>query len=156
MDLLLWRHAEAFDLAQDSSAEQDLARELTPRGFKQAARMATWLDKQLPDGTKIYSSSAVRADQTAKALQRKYKIKPELQPGAIYTQLLEVAQWPQSETPVLLIGHQPSLGAVIAHLLGLQEGSCAVKKGAVWWLRTRQRESTLQTVLVTVQTPEYL
>ena len=156
MDLLLWRHAEAFDLAQDSPAERDMARELTPRGFKQAARMASWLDKQLPDGTKIYSSSAVRADQTAKALQRKYKIKPELQPGAIYTQLLEVAQWPQSETPVLLIGHQPSLGAVIAHLLGLQEGSCAVKKGAVWWLRTRQRESTLQTVLVTVQTPEYL
>ena len=156
MDLLLWRHAEAFDLAQDSPAAQDLARELTPRGFKQAARMASWLDKQLPEGTKIYSSNAVRADQTAKALQRKYKIKPELQPGATYMQLLELAQWPQSESPVLLIGHQPSLGAVIAHLLGLQESSCAVKKGAVWWLRTRQRESTLQTVLVTVQTPEYL
>jgi phosphohistidine phosphatase len=156
MDLLLWRHAEAFDLAQDSPAAQDLARELTPRGFKQAARMASWLDKQLPEGTKIYSSNAVRADQTAKALQRKYKIKPELQPGATYTQLLELAQWPQSESPVLLIGHQPSLGAVIAHLLGLQESSCAVKKGAVWWLRTRQRESILQTVLVTVQTPEYL
>ncbi len=156
MDLLLWRHAEAFDIAPDSPAIEDLARELTPRGIKQAARMASWLDKQLPEGTKIYSSNAVRADQTAKALQRRYKIKAELQPGASCVQLLELAQWPQSESPVLLIGHQPSLGAVIAHLLGLQESSCAVKKGAVWWLRTRQRESVLQTVLVTVQTPEYL
>jgi phosphohistidine phosphatase len=156
MDLLLWRHAEAFDLAQDSTAIEDLARELTPRGVKQAARMASWLDKQLPEGAKIYSSSAVRADQTAKALQRKYKIRSELQPDANHLQLLELAQWPQSESPVLLIGHQPSLGAVIAHLLGLQESSCAVKKGAVWWLRTRQRENALQTVLVTVQTPEYL
>jgi phosphohistidine phosphatase len=156
MDLLLWRHAEAFDLAQDSTAIEDLARELTPRGVKQAARMASWIDKQLPEGVKIYSSSAVRADQTAKALQRKYKIRSELQPGANHLQLLELAQWPQSESPVLLIGHQPSLGAVIAHLLGLQESSCAVKKGAVWWLRTRQRENALQTVLVTVQTPEYL
>lgn len=156
MDLLLWRHAEAFDLAEGNTALEDLERELTPRGIKQAARMASWLDKQLPEGAKIYSSNAVRADQTAKALQRKYKIKPELQPGASYTQLLELAQWPQSDSPVLLIGHQPSLGAVVAHLLGLQDTSCAVKKGAVWWLRTRQREDVLQTVLVTVQTPEYL
>jgi phosphohistidine phosphatase len=156
MDLVLWRHAEAYDLSEGDPPEADLSRELTPRGAKQATRMATWLDRQLPEGTKIYSSSAVRAEQTAKALQRKYKIRTELQPGASISQLLEVAQWPNSDSTVLLIGHQPSLGAVVAHLMGLQEASCAVKKGAVWWLRTRQRENHQQTVLVTVQTPEYL
>jgi phosphohistidine phosphatase len=156
MDLVLWRHAEAYDLSEDEPQGSDLARELTPRGVKQAARMAAWLDRQLPEGAKIYSSNAVRAEQTAKALQRKYKTRTELQPGASVSQLLEVAQWPHSDSTVLLIGHQPSLGAVVAHLLGLQESSCAVKKGAVWWLRTRQRENHQQTVLVTVQTPEYL
>jgi phosphohistidine phosphatase len=156
MDLVLWRHAEAYELGEDDPLEADVSRELTSRGAKQAARMAAWLDRQLPEGTKIYSSGAVRAEQTAKALQRKYKIRTELQPGATISQLLEVAQWPNSDSTVLLIGHQPSLGAVVAHLLGLQEGNCAVKKGAVWWLRTRQRESQQQTVLVTVQTPEYL
>jgi phosphohistidine phosphatase len=156
MDLVLWRHAEAYDLRQDESPDADLSRELTPRGVKQAARMAAWLDRQLPEGAKIYTSGAVRAEQTVKALQRKYKIRTELQAGASISQLLEVAQWPSSDSTVLLVGHQPSLGAVVAYLLGLQEGSCPVKKGAVWWLRTHQRESHQQTVLVTVQTPEYL
>jgi phosphohistidine phosphatase len=160
MDLVLWRHAEAFDLEPEvvptGNLELDLMRELTPRGSKQATRMAAWLDRQLPEGTKIYSSTAVRSVQTAKTLQRKFKIRSELNPQASCQQLLEVAQWPHSESCVLLIGHQPSLGSVVAQLLGLQESSCAVKKGAVWWLRTRQRENHQQTVLVTVQTPEYL
>jgi phosphohistidine phosphatase len=156
MDLVLWRHAEAYDLTESDPPEADLSRELTSRGAKQAARMAAWLDRQLPEGARIYSSGAMRAEQTAKALQRKYKMRTELQPGASVSQLLEVAQWPNSDSTVLLIGHQPSLGAVVAYLLGLQEGSCAVKKGAVWWLRTRLREGHQQTVLVTVQTPEYL
>jgi phosphohistidine phosphatase len=160
MDLILWRHAEAYDLNDDTQVqlppETDLARELTPRGFKQAARMASWLDRQLPEGTKIYSSAAMRAEQTVKALQRKYKIRTDLNPDTEVDKLLAVAQWPSSDSPVLLVGHQPSLGAVIAHLMGLQASSCNVKKGAVWWLRTRQREDHSQTVLVTVQTPEYL
>lgn len=160
MDLVLWRHAEAFDLelAPDSldSHALDLMRELTPRGVKQATRMAAWLDRQLPEGTKIYSSAAVRAEQTAKALQRKYKIRSELNPNTSGEVLLDTAQWPHSDSCVLLIGHQPSLGSAVAQLLGLQESSCAVKKGAVWWLRTRHREGHQQTVLVTVQTPEYL
>lgn len=160
MDLILWRHAEAYDLSEgvnaDAQPDADMARELTPRGFKQASRMASWLDRQLPEGTKIYASSAVRAEQTVKALQRKYKIRTDLNPQANAEQLLSVAQWPMSDSPVLLVGHQPTLGAVVAHLMGLQASSCNVKKGAVWWLRTRQREGNAQTVLVTVQTPEYL
>ncbi|HCL86559.1 MAG TPA: histidine phosphatase family protein, partial [Comamonadaceae bacterium] len=44
MDLILWRHAEAIE-ARDG--EDDLQRALTPRGEKQAARMAAWLDRQL-------------------------------------------------------------------------------------------------------------
>ena len=160
MDLILWRHAEAYDLSEGVNAvaqpDADMARELTPRGFKQASRMASWLDRQLPEGTKIYASAAVRAEQTVKALQRKYKIRTDLNPQANAEQLLTVAQWPMSDSPVLLVGHQPNLGAVVALLMGLQASSCNVKKGAVWWLRTRQREGNAQTVLVTVQTPEYL
>lgn len=160
MDLILWRHAEAYDPIEDTNAnadaQLDLARELTPRGFKQASRMASWLDRQLPEGTKIYSSAAVRAEQTVKALQRKYKIRTDLNPDAPLEKILAVAQWPLSDSPVLLVAHQPCLGAVVAHLMGLQASSCNVKKGAVWWLRTRQREGSAQTVLVTVQTPEYL
>jgi len=77
-------------------------------------------------------------------------------PDAPYAHLLQVAQWPDADTTVLLVGHQPSLGSVIAHTLGLEAAHCAVKKGAVWWLRTRERAGQIETVIVTVQTPEYL
>jgi phosphohistidine phosphatase len=38
----------------------------------------------------------------------------------------------------------------------LAEEDCAVKKGALWWLRYRERDGETQTVVVTVQTPELL
>jgi phosphohistidine phosphatase len=70
--------------------------------------------------------------------------------------LLELVQWPHSKSLILVIGHQPTLGQTIARLLGLHESDCAIKKGAVWWLRTREREGQIQTVVVTVQSPEML
>jgi phosphohistidine phosphatase len=153
MDLILWRHAEAIDL---ELVGDDMARYLTPRGEKQAARMAGWLDRQLPGGAKIYASPATRAEQTARALERKFKLSPALAPLASAEQLLELAQWPHGKGCVLLVGHQPTLGQVIARLLGMQAHECAVKKGAVWWLRHRERDEGGQTAVVTVQSPELI
>jgi phosphohistidine phosphatase len=157
MDLILWRHAEAEEwLPDDAQGISDLERSLTSRGDKQAARMAAWLDRQLPERARILVSPARRCEQTALALGRKYKIRAELGPDAPPSQLLELVQWPVNKLPILVIGHQPTLGQTIAQLLGLQESECAVKKGALWWLRTREREGGLQTVVVTVQSPELL
>lgn len=157
MDLILWRHAEAED-GPDADAQPagDLQRSLTPRGEKQAARMAVWLDRQLPEGTRILVSPARRCEQTALALGRKYKIRPELGPGATALQLLELAQWPLGKMPILVVAHQPTLGQAVAQLLGLQESECPVRKGAVWWLRNRDRDGQSQTVLVAAQSPELL
>jgi phosphohistidine phosphatase len=157
MDLILWRHAEAEDgLLGAEQPELDMDRSLTQRGEKQALRMAAWLDRQLPEGTRILVSPARRCEQTALALGRKYKIRTELAPDATPAQLLEVVQWPVYKYPVLAIGHQPTLGQTIAQLLGLKESQCAVKKGALWWLRHRDRDGHSQTVIVTVQSPEVL
>lgn len=153
MDLILWRHAEAFDL---EGQEDDLLRPLTARGEKHAQRMAQWLDRQLPEGTRILSSPAVRAEQTVRALQRKYKVRDALSPGASVQDVLEAAQWPEAKFPVLVVGHQPSLGEVAAQLLGMQTDSCHIRKGAVWWLRSRQREGVDQTIILSVTTPEKL
>jgi phosphohistidine phosphatase len=57
---------------------------------------------------------------------------------------------------VLVIGHQPTLGQTLSALLGLQESECTVRKGALWWLRFRERETGDKTVVVTVQSPEFL
>lgn len=158
MDLILWRHAEAEDLAAGDDAQEvtDLERSLTPRGEKQAERIAGWLDRQLPEGTLILVSPARRCEQTALALGRKYRVRQELAPGAAPAQLLALVKWPAGKLPILLVGHQPTLGQTIAQLLGLQESECPVRKGAVWWLRNRNREGQNQTVVVAVQSPEVL
>lgn len=157
MDLILWRHAEAEDGPEaELDPVRDMARSLTGRGEKQAVRMAAWLDRQLPEGVRIVVSPARRCEQTVLALGRKYKIRPELAPGATPEQLLELVQWPVGRSPILVVGHQPMLGQAIARLLGLKDEECAVKKGAVWWLRNRDREGQSQTVVVTVQSPEVL
>ena len=157
MDLILWRHAEAEDLPEgDADALRDLQRKLTSRGEKQAARMAEWLDRQLPGSARILVSPARRCEQTALVLGRKFKTRDELAPGAMPAELLELVQWPLSKTPVLVIGHQPTLGKTLAELLRLVETDCAIKKGALWWLRTRERDGQMQAVVVTVQSPELL
>jgi phosphohistidine phosphatase len=157
MDLILWRHAEAEDWPPgEDHGRSDLERSLTPRGEKQAARMAGWLDRQLPERARILVSPARRCEQTALALGRKYKIRAELGPDAPPSQLLELVLWPTNKLPILIIGHQPTLGQTIAQLLGLKDSDCPVKKGALWWLRHREREGGTQTVVVTVQSPEVL
>lgn len=157
MDLILWRHAEAEEGPESGwTAAQDMERSLTSRGEKQATRMAGWLDRQLPEGARILVSPARRCEQTVLALGRKYKIRPELGPDATPEELLELVQWPSAKGPILVVGHQPMLGQTIARLLGLQESECPVKKGAIWWLRNRDRDGASQTVVVTVQSPEVL
>ena len=153
MDLILWRHAEAQDEADD---REDLQRTLTSRGEKQAARMAAWLDRQLPDGVRVLCSPARRTEQTAMALGRMFKLRAGVLPGGTAGVLLVLVAWARAKGAVLVVGHQPVLGQTIAHLMGLKETECAVRKGAVWWLRQRQRLEETQTVIVTVQSPEVL
>ncbi len=151
MDLVIWRHAEAQDV---SLHQDDLQRALTPRGEKQAARMAQWLELHLPESASILSSPALRCKQTVAPLGRKVKLCDELAPGEAPGRLLEAADWPDSRQAVLVVGHQPALGQVVAQLLGMTNGDCPIRKGAVWWLRTRERDGHQQTVVVAVQSPE--
>ena len=153
MDLILWRHAEAIDV---DLVGDDMERTLTPRGEKQAARMAAWLDRFLPEGTRVWSSPALRTEQTAMALNRKFKTSPLLAPLCNADQLLELVQWPHAKGSVLVVGHQPTLGAAIARLLGDGTPNLPVKKGAVWWLRYREKDAEGQTVVMSVQTPDLL
>ena len=151
MDLILWRHAEALD-AEDGS--QDLDRALTARGERQAARMAHWLNQHLPATTRVLVSPARRSQQTANALERKFKTVAVLAPGGTLPALLTAVRWPDAKEPVLVVGHQPTLGLVAAYLLAGVAQPWSVKKGALWWLRRRDRAGDDQTVLVTVRGPE--
>ncbi len=150
MDLILWRHCEA------EPGEPDLGRRLTSKGLKQADRMAAWIDAHLPDSARVLVSPADRAQQTAQALSRKFRTVAELGPGGGVAALLTAANWPESREPVLVVGHQPTLGACASYLLSGEEVWWSVRKGAVWWLSNRGKEGSAAVVLKAVQGPDFL
>ena len=153
MDLILWRHAEASELHE---GRDDLERALTAKGERQAHRMADWLNQRIAHSTRILVSPAVRCQQTAKALGKKFKTLPELAPDGNGEAMLKAARWPDASEPVLIVGHQPVLGLVASYLLTDTPQPWTIKKGAVWWIRGRNREDTEQVILQAVQAPDLL
>jgi len=153
MDLILWRHAEAEIAAP---GQDDLQRSLTPKGERQARRMAAWLNHRLAATTRVLVSPALRCRQTAEALGREVRIVPSIAPDAPIAALIEASRWPKASEPVLICGHQPTLGLLAAHLLAGVDQEWAVKKGAVWWLRFRQRDGLPEVTLHAVQGPDAL
>lgn len=153
MDLILWRHAEAFPIEE---GQNDSDRVLTPRGERQAMRMAQWLERQLPENAKVMSSPAKRTEQTVQPLGRKYKLRDELSQQATVEHALELAQWPNSKHCLLLVTHQPLIGHMVSHLLGISNTEMVIKKGSIWWLRHRLKDGIPQTMLLTVQSPDLL
>ena len=57
---------------------------------------------------------------------------------------------------MVIVGHQPTLGLVVARLLAGEERSWTIRKGAVWWLRHRVRGGQAQVVLEAVQAPGFV
>jgi phosphohistidine phosphatase len=153
MDLLLWRHAEAVDA--DPSVE-DRARELTKKGRKQARKMADWLNQQLPQSTRVFSSPAKRCQDTVVTLDRKFRLSPELSMEGSATGALATVGWPKAGGTVLLVGHQPMLADIVAQCLAMPAHACNVRKGSLWWIRYADKQAPDGALLVTVQLPEML
>jgi len=137
MDLLLWRHADAEDGIPDGE------RKLTPKGHKQAKRMAAWLKARLPKGAVVLASPARRARETAQALTKKFEVSREVGTEATPQSVLKAAGWPRGESTVVVVGHQPTLGQVAALALTGEPADWSIKKGAVWWLASRQHDEAV-------------
>ncbi len=141
MDLLLWRHAEAVDGSPDHT------RELTPRGLKQARRMARWLEENRPKQLKVLVSPAVRTRQTVAAFTEDFQVVGSLGPDGNVADIIAATGWPDAGGAALVVGHQPALGRLCALLLAGSEADWTIKKGALWWFTNRVREGETQTVL---------
>ncbi|TDV28701.1 phosphohistidine phosphatase SixA [Paraburkholderia caballeronis] len=151
MNLILWRHAEAED-----TAANDLARQLTTKGRKQAQHVAKWLRPRLEDDAVILASPAVRTIQTAEALTDQYRVVREIAPGASAEQVLAAAGWSHGVAPtVVVVGHQPTLGEVAARLLhGDATRGLSLKKGALWWFASREHHGDETAVLLAAMSPD--
>ncbi len=150
MNLLLWRHATAEDVAAS-----DMDRALTKRGLAQAERVAQWLQAHLPREARVLVSPALRTRQTVEAFTRHYEVVEALAPGASPEAVLRHAGWPKQGGTALIVGHQPTLGAVAALVLTGHVQAWSVRKGALWWLSHRDREEGTSDLLRTVIDPEF-
>jgi phosphohistidine phosphatase len=150
MELILWRHADAHD------GEDDMKRELTDKGRRQAARLAKWLKPRLEEDWKVLVSPAVRTCQTADALERKYETKVTIGPNSSEDALLRESGWPNAERNVIIIGHQPTLGRAAARLIYGKTGNIALRKGAIMWFTSRSDDEGVmgETVLRAVLGPD--
>lgn len=152
MELILWRHAGARILRE---GQDDLDRQLTPKGERHAQRMAKWLNQRLAHSTRILVSPALRAQETAKTLDRKFKTVASIGPGRSVDDLLEAVRWPCAGEPVLVVGHQPTLGMVAARFLAGADQPWTVRKGGVWWLSLRERDGQVLATLQVVEGPDW-
>ncbi len=152
MELILWRHADA------EVGANDLKRELTDKGRKQAERMAEWLRQRLDRDWRILVSPAARARQTADALGLEYDVRVTVGPTATEDALIRETAWPGAERNVLVVGHQPTFGRVAARLLTGHHGDLTIKKGSAWWFSSRLDEEVGHgvTLLRAVVAPDIL
>jgi phosphohistidine phosphatase len=150
MDLVLWRHAEAEE------SRPDLARKLTGRGKRDAAKVAEWLRSKLPPGFTVLASPAERTRQTASALGVPFDTVDALAPGASVPAILRAAGWPDAGGTVIIVGHQPGLGQAAAYLMTGALEDWTIRKGGLWWFTGRVRNDDAQVVVSAVLAPELL
>ena len=143
VDLVLWRHAQAQDGTPDE------ARALSAKGTRQAERVAAWLRERIAGHVTLLASPAARAQQTAQAYGAAIRTRSELAPDATPERILGAAGWPHGDGTVIVVGHQPALGAAAALMLTGRPAPWDIKKGGVWWLRSRSGAPPLVVAVIT-------
>lgn len=155
-NLIIWRHAEA---EEQSESGHDRDRVLTKRGRKDAAKIAKWLYKHLPENAELLCSPARRCLQTAYALHdlnhMEVKIADCLSLDSYVARMTQEITNQDETQNIVLVGHQPNLGLFIGELLGLHQSACVVKKGAVWWLKQRKVDGVSHYYIDTVKQPGF-
>jgi phosphohistidine phosphatase len=134
LEVYLVRHAIAAERGDEWP--DDSKRPLTEQGiarFKEGLKGLAWLDVELDE---VLTSPLVRARQTAELLAAGVAGKPVIKvvdslspghtPSAVVSELAKAAR----RQRVALVGHEPGLGELAAHLLGVRR-PVGFKKGGV-------------------------
>jgi phosphohistidine phosphatase len=132
--LYLIRHGIAAERGEDWP--DDDKRPLTERGvarFKECVKGLVWLDAAVDE---IFTSPLVRARQTADILaagmvgKPTVKVLDALSPGHTPTSVLAALNKTARRRRIALVGHEPDLGELAAHLIGAGRALPFKKGGA--------------------------
>jgi len=133
MIVYVMRHAEAVE---GNDTLQDEWRYLTEKGRLAAEKMSSSISKIGPKPRLTITSPLTRAVQTAeivarKACRRNVVVTSELLlPGGDIAELVTYLREGTDSKRVLLVGHEPQLGSLVATLLGREGQAISLKKGA--------------------------
>lgn len=147
--LIVMRHAKSD--WPDGVADGD--RPLARRGRREAVLAGQWLHAHAGELGLVLCSPATRARQTWKQVVRQLDEGPELRVeprlyGASEQELVDVLrELPDAVRAVLLIGHNPGLEDLVAHLTGvwcpLKTSSIALMSSRATWAEARFRWARL-------------
>ena len=150
MKVFLVRHGDAD--AEIPEGLGDEARALTTKARHAIVTHFLGLADRVDHVNLLLTSPLVRTVQTAQLLATTLKFEaplrthrsllPEMPVGAIESVLAE-----HSGDNLVLVGHQPSMGAMAAHLLGLQSFPRPVNPGTVIGLEKSETPDTLAKLL---------
>ena len=133
MQLILVRHGPAGS-ADPERWPDDRKRPLSPRGRRRTSQAARGLARLVPHPDRVWTSSLLRARQTARRVVRALEPRPKVEivgalaPGGdILARLAEHAQR-MPEGTVVLVGHEPDLGHLAARLIGSDAIALPLKK----------------------------
>ncbi|MCU0480130.1 MAG: phosphohistidine phosphatase SixA [Anaerolineae bacterium] len=127
MQLYFLRHGEAEDYSAD-----DYNRALTPTGRNRLQIAAKTIHQLSLKLDHIYTSPRIRAHQTAQIVGTELGIEPTvtelLNYGFNQVALAELINPYADDARLMLVGHEPTLSSVIAHITG---GRVDMKRGGL-------------------------
>jgi phosphohistidine phosphatase len=133
MVVYVMRHAEEVE---ESETLQDEWRYLTEKGRSAAEMVSTSMIKIGRKARLTITSPLTRAVQTAeiaagKACRKNVVVASgHLLPGADISELITYLKSCKDAKRVMLVGHEPQLGSLVATLLGREVETITLKKGA--------------------------
>lgn len=157
--LYLVRHAIAAERGDDWP--DDDKRPLTERGIARFKEVVAGLESLGVELDEVFTSPLVRAKQTADLLAAGVKSKPPVRilealspghgPPAVLAQLAKVAK----RRRIALVGHEPGLGELAAHLIGAGR-ALPFKKGGICHIEVESLTSRRAGALTWFVTPRML
>lgn len=133
MILYVMRHAEAVE---GSDTLQEEWRYLTEKGRVTAKRTSSSIARFGPKPRLTITSPLTRAVQTAEIAAEKacrknvVVVSGLLLPGADIGELITHLKGCRDARHVMVVGHEPQLGSLVATLLGREDENISLKKGA--------------------------
>ena len=154
MKLHIIRHAQAIARAPEIPDE---LRTVSCRGRRRFRQVAATLKKLEIDPDLIITSPKARALQTAEILAETINFSGDVQIATILgelctaTDLLQILPSLPSSDEIIIVGHEPDLGAIIAELLTISV-PCRLARGSSVTIKLSEKNGHLSAELMQVVT----